>query len=92
MRGGGWGGLGQDIGYEYGLYSFNFHQNLKNLYLLKAVWFQLSFFETLHPSKKTMLPKANKQRKKKTICQIFHQKEIQKVLVKIEEMLDVFLN
>jgi hypothetical protein len=39
-----------------------------------------------------MLQKANDQRKKKTICQIFHQKRNQKVLIKIEEMADVFLN
>jgi hypothetical protein len=39
-----------------------------------------------------MLPKANKQRKKETIYQIFHQKKIQKVLMKIEEMGEVFLN
>ena len=39
-----------------------------------------------------MLPKAKDQKKKKTICQIFHQKKIQKVLMKIEEMADVFLN
>ena len=39
-----------------------------------------------------MLPKTNDQRKKKTICQIFHQKRIQKVLMKIEEMAGVFLN
>jgi hypothetical protein len=39
-----------------------------------------------------MLPKANVQRKKKTICHIFHQKKNQKVLIKIEEMADVFLN
>jgi hypothetical protein len=39
-----------------------------------------------------MLPKANNHRKKKTISQIFHQKKIQKVLMKIEEMADVFLN
>ena len=45
-----------------------------------------------HPSKKSMLPKASDQRKKKTICEIFHQKKIQKVLMKIEEMADVFLN
>ena len=45
-----------------------------------------------HPSKKSMHPKANKQREKKTICEIFHQKKIQKVLMKIEEMADVFLN
>ena len=45
-----------------------------------------------HPSKKSMHPKANKQRKNKTVCEIFHQKKIQKVLMKIEEMADVFLN
>ena len=39
-----------------------------------------------------MLPKANDQRKKKTIGQIFHQKKIQKVLITIDEMADVFLN
>ena len=39
-----------------------------------------------------MHPKANEQRKKKTICEIFHQKKIQKVLMKIEEMADIFLN
>ena len=39
-----------------------------------------------------MHPQANKQKKKKTICKIFHQKKIQKVLMKIEEMADVFLN
>jgi hypothetical protein len=38
-----------------------------------------------------MLPKANDQKKKKTICQIFHQKNL-KVLMKIEEMAEVFLN
>ena len=39
-----------------------------------------------------MLPNANDQRKKKTICQIFQQKEIQKVWMKNEEMTNVFLN
>jgi hypothetical protein len=39
-----------------------------------------------------MLPKANEQKKKKTVYWIFHQKKIQKVLMKIEEMADVFLN
>ena len=38
-----------------------------------------------------MLPKANDPRKK-TISQIFHQNRIQKVLMKIKEMADVFLN
>ena len=46
----------------------------------------------LHPSKKSMLPNANNQRKKKKICQIFHPKKVQKALIKIEEMADVFLN
>ncbi len=55
-------------------------------------WKRSSIFQTSHPSKKSMLPKANDQRKQKTICQIFHQKKIQKVLMKIEEMADVFLN
>ena len=39
-----------------------------------------------------MLTKDNKQRKKKVICKIFHQKKIQKFFMKIEEMEDVFLN
>ena len=39
-----------------------------------------------------MLPKANVERKKITIYQIFHKKKIQKVLMKIEEMADIFLN
>ena len=55
-------------------------------------WKRSSIFQMSHPSKKSMLPKANEQRKKKTICEIFHQKKIQKVLMKIEEMADVFLN
>jgi hypothetical protein len=38
-----------------------------------------------------MLPKANDQMIKRTICQIFHQKKNQKVLMKIEEMAEVFL-
>ena len=37
-----------------------------------------------------MLPKPNDQKKKQTICQIFQ--KILKVLMKFEEMLDVFLN
>ena len=39
-----------------------------------------------------MLPKANQHKKKKTICQVFHKKKNQKVLMKVEEMEDVFLN
>ena len=38
-------------------------------------WKRSSIFQMLHPSKKSMLPKANEQRKKKTICEIFHQKK-----------------
>ena len=37
-----------------------------------------------------MLAKANNQKKKKTICQIFQQKH-QKVMTKIEEMADFCL-
>ena len=55
-------------------------------------WKRSSIFQSSHPSQKSMLSKANEQKKKKTICQIFHQKKIQKVLMKIEEMVDVFLN
>ena len=55
-------------------------------------WKRSSIFQSSHPSKKSMLSKANEQKKKKTICQIFHQKKIQKVLMKIEEMADIFLN
>ena len=55
-------------------------------------WKRSSIFQSSHPSKKSMLSKANEQKKKKTICQIFHQKKIWKVLMKIEEMADIFLN
>ena len=52
-------------------------------------WKRSSIFQSSHPSQKNMLSNANEQEKKKTISQIFHQKKIQKVLMKIE---DVFLN
>ena len=39
-----------------------------------------------------MLYKANEQKKKKRICEISHQKRNLKVLMKIKEMADVFLN
>ena len=39
-----------------------------------------------------MVPKANDQKKKNSIWQIFHQNFFQKVLMKIEEMANVFLN
>ena len=55
-------------------------------------WKRSSIFQSSHPSQKNMLSKANEQKKKKTICQIFHQKKIWKVLMKIEEMADIFLN
>ena len=41
---------------------------------------------------KNMLQKANNYKKKNLVCQIFHQKKNQKVLMKIEEIADVFLN
>ena len=49
-------------------------------------------FQTLHLSQKSMLSNALSLSKKNLICQIFHQKKFQKVLIKIEEMADVFLN
>ena len=66
--------------------------------------FTTNFFEKLgakrgHPffrrpflAKKVCSPKLWGCKKKNLICQIFHQKKIQKVLMKIEEMADVFLN
>ena len=41
---------------------------------------------------KKMLPKVTIIWKKNSICQIFHQWKIQKVLIKIDKMADVFLN
>ena len=71
----------------------NFFEKLRVIEIgPRGRWKRSSIFQTSHPSKKSMLPKANEQRKKKTICQIFHKKKIQKVLMKIEEMADVFLN
>ena len=40
----------------------------------------------------SMFLKANDKKKMKTICQIFHYKKIQKVLLKVEEMIGVLLN
>ena len=69
---------------------------LGNLRMLKVSpkgrWKRLSIFLSSNPSQKNIISKANEQNKKKTISQIFHQKKIQKVLMKIEEMADVFLN
>ena len=48
-------------------------------------WKRSSIFQTSHPSKKSMLPKANDLRKKKTICQIFHQKKIRKFWWKLKK-------
>jgi hypothetical protein len=50
------------------------------------------FFRPHILAKKVCSQKLTKKRKKKKICQIFHQKKIQKVVMKIEEMADVFLN
>ena len=43
------------------------------------------------PAKKVCSPKLWACKNKNPICQIFHQKKFQKVLMKIEEMADVFL-
>ena len=48
-----------------------------------------SIFQSLHPRKKIMLPKAKKQKKIRQIIRSFTKKS-QKVLMKIEEMADVF--
>ena len=79
------------------LFDVSFHQNIfEKLRMIeigpRGRWKRSSIFQMSHPSKKSMHPKANEQKKKKTICEIFHQKKIQKVLMKIEEMADVFLN
>jgi hypothetical protein len=55
-------------------------------------WKRSSIFQTSHPSQKDKLFKALSLWKKNSIGQIFHQKKFQKVLIKIEEMADVFLN
>ena len=78
------------------MFDFSFHQNffgkLRMLKVGPRGPKRASNFQASHPSKKSMLSKANEQKKKKTICQIFHQKKIWKVLMKIEEMADIFLN
>ena len=88
----GGGGWNPPIGCRYCLYSFNFHQNFSNFFLVKKFfeklrmieigprgrWKRSSICQTLHPSEKSVLPKANKQWKKKTICQIFHKKKFRK--------------
>ena len=38
-------------------------------------WKRPSIFQMSHLNKKIMLPKANEQRKKKRICQVFHKKK-----------------
>ena len=51
-------------------------------------WKRSSIFQSSHPSQKSMLPKANKQKKKKTISQIFHKNTSQKptsIRVKIKQ-------
>ena len=55
-------------------------------------WKRSSIFQASQRSQKSMLQRANEQKKKKTICQIFHQKKNQNLLIKIEETADVFLN
>ena len=78
---GGVGGPKWPYGYGYGVYSFNFDQNFSKFFWWKlfdgprGCWKRSSIFQALHPSKKSMLPKANEQRQKKSICEIFHQKK-----------------
>ena len=55
-------------------------------------WKSISIFQTNHILLKKYAPKSFDFLKKNPICQIFHQKKIKKVLMKIEEMVDVFLN
>ena len=54
-------------------------------------WKWSSIFWTSHPSKKNCFQKLW-LKKKNLICHIFHQKYFQKVLMKINEIEDVFLN
>ena len=49
------------------------------------------FFRRCISAKKKEAPKTNNQREKKMVCQIFHKKN-QKVLMKIQEMVEVYLN
>ena len=51
-----------------------------------------SMFRTKHPGQKNMLPKGMIRWKKNPICQIFHRNFFQKDLMKIDKMVDVFLN
>ena len=51
----------------------------------RGCWKRSSIFQTLH-LKRFELVKEN------LTCQVFHRKRIQKVLIKIEEMVEVFLN
>ena len=55
-------------------------------------WKRSTIFQTSHPSQKSMLSKALSLWKKNPICQIFHQKNFQKVLMKINEKADIFSN
>ena len=56
------------------------------------LWKMSLIFQISHPSQKSMFSNALSLSKKNPICQIFHQKTFQKVLMEIEEMADVFLN
>jgi hypothetical protein len=49
-------------------------------------------FQSLHPSQNNMIPKANDQKKKEEDMSDLSSKKNQKVLMKIEELVDVSLN
>ena len=54
----------------------NFFEKLRTIEIgPRGRWKRSSIFQMSHPSKKSMHTKANEQRKKKTICKIFHQKK-----------------
>ena len=82
------------ISYRYGVYALNFHQNFSNFYLVKAVRFQLSpkIFGKVWGAKRSHPFFSHRILAKKICSQKLSPKENQKVLMKIEEMVDVFLN
>ena len=72
----------------------NFFEKLRMIEIgARGRWKRSSIFQMSHPSKKSMHPKANEQKKKRRqFVRSFTKKKIQKVLMKIEEMADIFLN
>ena len=66
---------------------------------LRVIIIAIEGAENVHPfsghriiEKKILHPKANDQLKKTSIRKIFYPNQIQKVLMKFDEMADVFLN